>query len=369
MNNRFLGATVIAASCGIALSAGATEPAQPAAVTVYGSIDLGIASVSNVAGRGRVTGLQNGGFSSSRLGFKGGEDIGGGNAINFQLESDVLADVGSAGTGALFARAAWVGASGAWGELRLGRNYTESYEIAAKYDPMSGANFGGLMAVFESSQTSVNPTSGNLFTSYGNARVDNSVHYRTRSMAGLVARITWAAGETAGSTKANSQLSGAFDFNHGPFDAAVVYGQAYAAAADRLLFRHTAGYVRYDAGFARLVAGHTDSKGLGPGGGQFVTTFIGTNVPLAPALMLNGFYARADNLVLAHQPHAWSLRADYFLSRRSVLYAGYAGSRQDDGSRLNIVNLAKFSSSSGAGNQPNAGDNQAGLMAGLRHAF
>lgn len=42
---------------------------------VYGSLDLGIATVSNVTGKGRVTGEQNGGMSSSRLGFKGAEDI------------------------------------------------------------------------------------------------------------------------------------------------------------------------------------------------------------------------------------------------------------------------------------------------------
>jgi predicted porin len=52
-----------------------------------------------------------------------------------------------------------------------------------------------------------------------------------------------------------------------------------------------------------------------------------------------------------------------------MLYAGYAASRQDKASRLNIVNLAKFTSASGAGNQPNAGDNQTGFMVGIRHVF
>lgn len=196
MHLKTLAGAVFGAFCSCAAAqtsttAPAAVPSQSSAAVLYGSLDLGIASVSNVAGNGRVTGLQNGGLSSSRLGFKGTEAIGEGNSINFQLESDILADVGSAGTGALFARAAWVGASGGWGEVRLGRNYTETYEIAAKYDPMSGANFGGLMAVFESTQTSVNGSSGNLFASYGNARVDNSVHYRTRSLGGLVGRFTW----------------------------------------------------------------------------------------------------------------------------------------------------------------------------------
>jgi hypothetical protein len=78
--------------------------------------------------------------------------------------------------------------------------------------------------------------------------------------------------------------------------------------------------------------------------------------------------ARADNRVLAHQPRAWTVRRLLPVTAQRAVRR-YAGSRQDGGSRLNIVNLATFSSASGAGSQPNAGDNQAGLMAGVRHAF
>jgi predicted porin len=338
-------------------------------VALYGSVDLGIASVSNVAGHGRVTGVQNGGLSSSRFGFKGQEAIGGGNAIGFQLEADILADVGSTGSGPLFGRTAWIGANGAWGEVRLGRNYTETYELAAKFDPMAGGNFGGLMAVFESSQTAVNPTSGNLFASYGNARVDNSVHYRTRSLGGLMTRLTYAAGEREGSLKTGSQITGAFDFNSGPWDAALVYGQAYSGTTEQLLFRHRAAYLRYKLGPVRLVGGHTESIGLGTGGGKFVTNFVGADLTVAPAVVVHAVYAQVDNQVLDHQPRSLSLRADYSLSKRTLLYAGFAGSRQDGSSRLNIVNLSKFTSGSGAGNQPLAGDDQTGLMLGLRHGF
>jgi predicted porin len=376
MKVRILASVVLGASCSYAAAQSSTTapvpastPVEASSVFVYGAIDLGVASISNVAGLGRVTGLQNGGLGSSRLGFKGSDALGGGNSINFQLEADVLADVGSAGTGPLFGRAAWVGASGAWGEVRLGRNYTETYELAAKYDPMTGGNFGGLIAVFDSAQSAVNPTSGNLFASYGNTRVDNSVHYRTRSMGGLVTRLTYSAGEKEGSSKTNSQLSGAFDFARGPWEAALVYGQAYSGTTEQLLFRHRAAYLRYTARLVRLVAGHTESIGLGAGGGKFVTNFVGANVPVATQYILNAFYALVDNQVLDRQPRTWTLRADYLLSKRTTLYAGYAASRQDNGSRLNLVNLSKFTSSSGAGNQPNAGDNQTGFMVGLRHAF
>jgi predicted porin len=336
---------------------------------IYGALDVGIATVSNVAGKGRVTGEHNGGMSSSRFGFKGSEDIGNGNKINYMLESDVLADVGSAGTGPLWARSAWVGASGHWGEIRLGRNYTETYELAAKYDPMSGGNFGGMMQVFDSRQSSLNGTSGNLFSSYGSARVDNSIHYRTPDLAGFIGRVTYGAGEVAGSTKTNSVRTASLEYGKGPFEAAAVFGQMYSPTAPILVFRHKAGYVRYKFAVARLMAGHTESQGIGPSGGKFITNFVGVNVPVGPSVVVNGFLAKVDNQVFHDKPTTWTLRADYFLSKRSMLYAGYAASRQDKGSRLNIVNLAKFTSSAGAGNQPNAGDDQTGFMVGLRHVF
>ena len=336
---------------------------------IFGQLDVGIGTVTNVAGQGRVTGLHNGGMKSSRLGFKGSEDIGGGNSVNYLLESDVFVDTGSTGNGALFARSAWVGLKGNWGEVRLGRNYTETYEIAADYDPMSGGNFGGLMQVFDSRQPGLNATSGNLFSSFGSARVNNSIHYRTPTIGGLSGRITYAAGESSGSSKQASVRTAALRYAKGAFDGSLIFGQMYSPASPALVFRHKAAYLRYKFGVARVVAGHMESEGLGAGGGNFITDFVGANIPVGPKVIVNAFLARADNEVFDEQPITWTLRADYFLSKRSMLYLGYAASRQDGASRLNIVNLSKFQAGGVAGNQPAAGDDQTGLMLGLRHVF
>ncbi len=336
---------------------------------IYGSIDLGIATVTRVAGKGRLTAMQNGGMSNSRLGFKGSEDIGGGNAVRYLLESDVLADVGSSGNGPLFARSSWIGLAGAWGELRLGRNYTDSYELSAKYDPMSAGNFGGLLAVVDSARSALDAKSGNLFTSYGSTRVDNSIHYRSPAWRGFSARLTYGAGEVPGSAKTNSLATGAIEYAQGPVEGALVLGEMHSPSSPALVFRHKAFYARYATSIGRLVAGRTESIGLGPGGGSFVTEFIGANLPSGPAWIVNVFAGRVQNHVLHSRPATWSLRADYYLSKRSMLYGGYAASRQDHDSRLNIVNMAKFSSAAGAGNQPDAGDSQTGYMVGLRHVF
>lgn len=155
--------------------------------------------------------------------------------------------------------------------MRLGRNYTETYEIAAKYDPMSGGNFGGLMQVFDSRQTGLDAVSGNMLSSCGSARVDNSVHYRTPALSGFVGRVTYAAGEVAGSARQNSVRSVALEYTNGAFEAPGVFGQMYSPA--------------------------------GP-------------------VVVNALFARVDNEVFDEQPTTCTLRVDHFRSKRSMVYAG-----------------------------------------------
>ena len=89
------------------------------------------------------TQLTNSGYNSSRLGFRGTEDLGGGMSASFWLEAGVNNDDGTgaatstnnqaiaapapavAGTqGLTFNRRSTVSLAGGWGELRLGRDYT-----------------------------------------------------------------------------------------------------------------------------------------------------------------------------------------------------------------------------------------------------
>ena len=94
------------------------------------------------------------GQGASRLGFKGAEDLGGGMKANFQLEAAIATDSGAtggnSGTGntsataapLTFARQAWAGVSGGFGEVRVGRQYTPSYFVQER--SMSAANSNGV---------------------------------------------------------------------------------------------------------------------------------------------------------------------------------------------------------------------------------
>ena len=70
----------------------------------------------------RVSDGDNQGQASSLFGLRGTEDLGGGLKANFVLESGLNLDNGSSGNGGgnMFSRAAWVGFSGNFGEVRLG---------------------------------------------------------------------------------------------------------------------------------------------------------------------------------------------------------------------------------------------------------
>ncbi len=142
-----------------ALSAFATAAQAQSNVTIYGIADLSWQSVDNDAGQEGGT-LARNALASSRLGFKGSEDLGGGLKANFQLEAALNLANGQTGTtqtttttatsndaATTFDRAAWVGLSSTnFGEIRLGRqDVTYANDIDAAVSQMG--NMGLFAAV------------------------------------------------------------------------------------------------------------------------------------------------------------------------------------------------------------------------------
>ena len=108
-------------------------------VQIYGLIDAGVEYVNHANAAGdSVVRVISGGKNTSRWGFRGTEDLGGGNKAVFGLESGVLMDTG-ASDGALFRRQAYVGLEGKLGRVVIGRSFTTVYDTVIKYDPMGFA--------------------------------------------------------------------------------------------------------------------------------------------------------------------------------------------------------------------------------------
>ena len=116
--------------------------------------------------------------NASRLGFKGTEDLGGGLKANFLLEHRFAVDTGTVPND-FWAGDSYVGLSGGFGGVRLGRITSEAYYATADYISMNNHDTG---------------TSSDAFYAYlGNNK--NKIAYNTNSLGGLVIHAAIAAGE------------------------------------------------------------------------------------------------------------------------------------------------------------------------------
>jgi predicted porin len=222
--------------------------AQSSAVTVYGSIDGGLRHETNVdpEGNSETTMSSNGTFRSNRLGFRGSEDIGGGNKVNFVLEMGF-----NSGTGALnntnnviFQREAHVGMSGDWGALDVGRNYTLAYRTILAFDPFNYRYPGITYAL-----SSTNGT-----------RKDNDVQY-TGKFGDWTARAEYALGEVAGdadygTTKAVGMNYAAHGLKLGASYSIAKQNVGTSAAPNYRDYKHYAFGAAYDFGATTISAGH-----------------------------------------------------------------------------------------------------------------
>lgn len=95
-------------------------------VTLYGVLDTSLEITD--PGSGWTPRLDSGAFRGSRVGLRGSEPLGNGTDVIFTLENGFSSADGSLQTpGVLFNRQAWIGARGAWGEMRFGRQYSPIY--------------------------------------------------------------------------------------------------------------------------------------------------------------------------------------------------------------------------------------------------
>lgn len=95
-------------------------------VSLYGVLDTSIEVTD--PGSGWTPRMDSGAYRGSRFGLRGSEPIGAGTAIVFALENGFGSTDGTLQTpGVLFNRQAWIGARGAWGEVRFGRQYSPIY--------------------------------------------------------------------------------------------------------------------------------------------------------------------------------------------------------------------------------------------------
>ncbi len=221
MKNRTLAPGAAAAA--LAVLAG-TAAAQ-SSVTLGGVADAAVRMVRN-EGVGSVKSLISGGNATSRLIFRGSEDLGAGLSAGFHLEHGLALDSGNASGGATFwdRRATLSLASRSLGELRLGRDYVPTYTAWVRQDPFSHIGVSGSTNLYTATPT------GPIRAAFGTTpntlvRANNSVQLLLPGgLGGLEGGLMLGAGE--GGTQAEGAhrvVAGRLGYAAGPLSAAVAH--------------------------------------------------------------------------------------------------------------------------------------------------
>jgi predicted porin len=144
---------------------------------------------------------------SSRIGFRGSEDLGNGLKAVFQIENQVNTD-GTSGGSLLGSREVKVGLAGAWGEINYGQWLTP-YALASIYEDDSILSMGSIHNILGSTGFGIGPAGlGSVSAFLPGAyvgRLPNSVIYQSPTMMGFDVRLQYMADETKTASNAAVQ--------------------------------------------------------------------------------------------------------------------------------------------------------------------
>lgn len=296
----------------IALAVLATTGAAMAqsSVTLYGRIDSSVGSekLNGVS----TTKMFSGNLTGSRYGFRGTEDLGGGLKANFTLENGFNADDGTLGSAnTAFSRQAWVGLSGGFGAVKLGKTDSVFKDI---YD------LGNTHNVFDSEFTATKEAYRAGLGGF-TGRPNNQIRYETPNMGGFSAGLTYAMDEDVA---ANAETT-AFNLRYraGNLDVGLAYQEDdFVVLANDRKYTVLAG--TYNFGVAKVSGQIQNVKA---GDNRKDTEFgLGVSVPVGNVDLSAG-YARSKAKDAtgadAQKGSAFSLGATYGLSKRTKLYGGY----------------------------------------------
>ena len=284
-------------------------------VSVYGIVDASLAYITNDNGTTSTstTNMLSGAVSGSRWGLKGSEDLGGGLKANFKLEQGFNVDSGSAGVaGQAFSRYSYVGFSGGFGEIKLGKTGTA-------YDDVQGASD----AVFDSALSPMN----SVFKSTGYAwNPDNTIYYQAPTYSGFSGALSYSLGEDKTAVLGASSTT-SLNLTYGAGPLAVNFGyqtEDKNTTADDTSFTRLG--AAYTFGPATLKATYGKTSNIGNVNGADATDWqLGADYAVSTALTVSASLAQsADNVTAGDFTRkGFGLGAAYTLSKRTFVYGGY----------------------------------------------
>jgi predicted porin len=318
--------TALALACVAATGAAQAQ----STVQVYGLVDLSAGEFQN-AGGVKLKRLDSGNMSTSYIGFKGSEDLGGGLRASFQLESFVLYDTGGAsrvpGVDAFWARNANVSLSGGFGSVKLGRQGPALFVSTLLFNALSDS-FGYSPAI---RQWYNSPYGTPLI---GDSGWNNAIGYTTPGFGGLTATVQVQASEGASNAKGKN-IGGHVLYFGGPVALTAAWQSVKAQGTLGQAISTFPGFSEqtayqvggsFDAGMVKLFAqyGEIETKATSTVKSKIMN--VSAKVPLGGGALLaeygNSKISTAGSSV-SPKSDMFTFGYDYDLSKRTDVYAVY----------------------------------------------
>lgn len=314
-------------------------------VTIYGTMDAALAVQDTGApGEKSQTVINSGNQSSSRLGFRGTEDLGNGLKALFNIEAGLALDTGAADS-ALFGRRSVVGLQGAFGTVTVGREYSPISFVAAGSDIFGQGFYGSNLSAFNANRLT--------------RRVSNSINYKSLPISGFTASAVYGAGEKA--TGTSGDLMGvALEFANGPL---------FLGAGYQTLERLATGDDKEYAFGAGYKFGNLEFKGNYLVGDQDGANnkFEQANIGAAMAFGQGKAFVNLQQNKFENgaKGNGFAIAYSYSLSKRTNVYTSYASLRNNGlatfGLNSSSTNVTPVATALGA--DPTA------FTIGMRHTF
>ena len=290
-------------------------------VTIYGVADAFIGAGSQ--GDVDLVGVESAGLSGNRLGFRGTEDLGNGLKAVFTLEQGfTIDDGGENDSSKAFQRQAFVGLSGGFGTVALGRQYAPGYYIVN--DPLASGALSPHVMMVNDAGMSIAPNSA--------ARWDNAVTY-TGSFSGLTVRANYAMGaaeavSAPGVDPSDDDRFGlSVAYANGPLNVDAIYHLLQTSSSAVTADDQTEWYVSagYNFGMATVMASYQDGESLQNVKGNDANAWqLGAVIPVGAAGNIHVAYGQMeyDNRAQG-EVDTWGIAYTHALSKRTTAYVGY----------------------------------------------
>jgi predicted porin len=342
-------------------------------VTIYGTLDVGYGKLKNgqfgqnngisyvtpANGNGIAPTLGKSFLSTSVLGFRGVEDLGGGMAATFNLQTGGL-NLSTGATALAFSRESNIGLQGGFGAVKLGRATSTICSSLCGFD-VNGISGGSATTVL-----GINPVNV-----YNSSRRSNQLEYTTPNMSGFVGRLGLTLkgdnveDHTAVPATAKSRVVLAANYANGPLAAAL----AYETKNDTTVAKNAMGLgASYNFGVARVSGTYVRNNSVAAlGGGSPLQTATGASggkgIGLGVAAPLGAAtvglqYARNTEA----KTRAVEVFANYSLSKRTTIYSSYTAINGTNA----VAAAAATATAVGIGAVP---VNPSLLAFGIRHTF